>query len=389
MDNVKKLYDERFLRVLNAVERNIPDRVPVMPMLEEWVIHNAKISLKEAFYESADTNFEAYKKTFSQIYVDAQWGNMNILPLKVMNNFGEGLYVLTDDSLQIKGSAGNLMNADEYDQLIKDPLSFITNTLLPRKFPILHGNKEEVEKLIVKALGEWSAFNAHNASVTKRVAEELGVPFMSRGGVFVTPDIMMDYFRDFVGTMGDIKRIPEKFYAACESLFDYTIRMLTATYSTPEDNHWVFTPLHLPTYLNPKEFEKYYFPFLSKLVDEVCVKRGYHQMLFMENLWEPYYDILLDLPQTNKLVGLIEKGDLKKAKDKLGHKMCLMGGMSVNLLRSGTVSQCIDEAKRCLDELAPGGGYIFSTDSVVMAHRDAKAENLIAVCDYVRDHGSY
>ncbi|MBF7097455.1 uroporphyrinogen decarboxylase family protein [Alkalibacter mobilis] len=389
MKITKELYDERFNRVVSAVRREIPDRVPVMPMVEEWVMHHADISLIEAFKNSPDANFEAYKKTFTDVYVDAQWGNMNIFPIDVMSNFGEGLYVLTDHSLQIKGSHGNLMNADEYDQLISDPVNFIGNTLIPRKFPSLTGDKQEIKNKFFKAFDDFKVFLQHNAIVNKRVAEELGIPFMAKGALYTTPDIVMDFLRDFVGTMGDIKRYPDKFYAACDSLFDYTMRMLTSSYTTPEDNHWIFSPLHLPTYLKPKDFEKLYFPFLYKMVDELCVKRGYNQMLFMENLWEPYYEILSDLPKTDKLVGLIEKGDLKKAKDSIGNKMCIMGGMQVDLLARGSVEQCIDQAKWCLDELAPGGGYIFSTDSVIMSHTDAKAENLIAVCDYIHENGVY
>ena len=49
----------------------------------------------------------------------------------------------------------------------------------------------------------------------------------------------------------------------------------------------------------------------------------------------------------------------------------------------------IEVAKKALDIYAPGGGYIFSQDKILLSAADAAAENLIAVNEYVRDNGKY
>ena len=59
------------------------------------------------------------------------------------------------------------------------------------------------------------------------------------------------------------------------------------------------------------------------------------------------------------------------------------------LLKYGTKEECIDEAKRCLEDFAPGGGYIFTTDKFLLCGDDAKIENLAAVNEYVHVHGKY
>jgi uroporphyrinogen-III decarboxylase len=56
----------------------------------------------------------------------------------------------------------------------------------------------------------------------------------------------------------------------------------------------------------------------------------------------------------------------------------------VYLLHYGTKQQVIDEVKRLIDILAPGGGYIFSTGA---AHDNAIPENVEAMFDTVKTYG--
>ncbi len=61
-----------------------------------------------------------------------------------------------------------------------------------------------------------------------------------------------------------------------------------------------------------------------------------------------------------------------------------MGGMTTDLLGNGTKQQCIDYAKKLIDEL--GDGFIFSTNKMVSFRNDCKRENLLAVTDFVRNY---
>lgn len=205
---------------------------------------------------------------------------------------------------------------------------------------------------------------------------------------YLSPDIVLDYLRDFVGISKDIRRCPDKLLQACYELYSYVLEMFDDT-CAPPDGKALFSPLHLPTYLRPKDFEKLYFPFMKKYIEELGVKRGYSIYFFMENQWMPYLDILCDLPDNAKFVGLFEKGDLPEIKHKLRNKVIMMGGMPLSVLARGTKQEVIDKAKECLDTLAYDGGYIFSTDKVLMSYGDAKPENLIAACEYVHEHGKY
>ena len=115
---------------------------------------------------------------------------------------------------------------------------------------------------------------------------------------------------------------------------------------------------------------------------------GYRVMYYMENDWAPYLEYLQDMPK-GPVLGMFEHGDIRHIKNKVGNRFCIGGGMPVNLLKHGTITECIDAAKKCLDELAPGGGYVFGLDMNLLSKEDAKIENLSAVCEYVHIHGKY
>ncbi len=388
-ESLQKKLNEKLNRIQSAVDKKVPDRIPVLPYMDTWMMHYANIGIKKAFTEDPEYLFQSIKKFTDDFYVDALMGVCNIIPIKVLNNFGKGLYVVTDEGLQIVGGKGHTMKDDEYGLLAQDPYRFVANNILPRKYPKLSENPAETTALLEKGFADLAEFKKYNGVVAQRIETELGIPNLPKATCFVTPDIILDYLRDFVGVSSDIRRRPNDFLRGAESLLDWTFDLTFSTYKTPEDRKGiVFSPLHLPTFLKPKDFEKFYFPFMKKMVEELSVKRGYTILYYMENQWEPYLDIMQDLPDA-KVIGMFEHGDLAMIKNKIGSKMTIAGGLKANILRYGTVQQCVDNAKECIDKLGPGGNYIFSVDMILMNLSDAKPENLRAALEYVHVNGKY
>ena len=60
--------------------------------------------------------------------------------------------------------------------------------------------------------------------------------------------------------------------------------------------------------------------------------------------------------------------------------------MKNSMLGNGTKQECLDYAKRLIDELGADGGYLFSQDKMGSYRIDANPENLKAVCDFVLDY---
>lgn len=58
--------------------------------------------------------------------------------------------------------------------------------------------------------------------------------------------------------------------------------------------------------------------------------------------------------------------------------------MKTELLGKGTPQECVDYAKRLVDEM--GSGYIFSQDKMISFKFDCQRENLLAVNDFLRNY---
>ncbi|MDO4275587.1 MAG: uroporphyrinogen decarboxylase family protein [Eubacteriales bacterium] len=387
--NASELYEQRLTRFDDVLSRKLPDRVPIIPNMNTWMYHYAGISVKKAFSEDAGLQFEAAKHLTDNMPIDGLMSTSNTVPLKLAEKVGEGIYTCSDNGVQIKGSGGHLMEPEEYKLLAENPMKFFANVLIPRKFDLFkNASLEKKVDVIKQAFADNVEFMKYNRSANVRIEGELGLPIIIRGTNFLSPDVVLDYLRDFVGISLDVRRHSDELLAACMSLYDYILEMFHDT-ATPPDRKIIFSPLHLPTYLRPKDFAKLYLPFMKRYLEEMSVKQGYSVYFFMENDWMPYLDLLQELPDNAKFVGLFEKGNLKEMKAKLGKKMVIMGGMPVSLLLFGSKEEVIEKTKECLDTLAPDGGYIFSTDKTMMTLNDGKPENMIAACEYVEVHGKY
>lgn len=387
--NKKELYDSKIKLFSDVVNKKIPERVPLCPFVETWVFHYANISIKDAFMNDNNLLFKALNKFIEDVPVDAIGSISNTVPFKMGMNFGDGIYEVSDEGVQIKGSHGKLMEGkEELIELQKGAKEFFANVLAPRKFPILNQSLEKNIDLIKKSIEDFNFFNAYNAQVINRIENELGIPVIVKGTNYNPMDVVLDYLRDFVGISTDIRRSPDELYAACEELYNYIMEMFMDT-AAPPDDKWLFSPLHIPTFMRPKDFERLYFPFMKKYIEEFSVKRGYTLHFFMENDWTPYLDILQELPIDGKVIGLFELGDLKLIKEKMKDRMVFHGGLPVNMLKFGTKEEVRDHVKKTFDQLAPGGRFIYGTDLSMMNLNDGKPENLIEAMTFAKEYGKY
>lgn len=383
------LFQERLDRFNNALCCfGTPDRVPIFPAIEQWAPVYAGISIIDAYQKDPRLLVEAFRKTYNDITIDACYGTGNLIPLRMMNTFGEGIYTVNETTVQIKGSHGCTMQAEEYPELIADAEKFVLNKVIPRKYPSLAQNDAQTIKTWIKGTAGMVDWFLYDQATKELIERQLDTPVVQKGATFLPGDLMLDFFRDFVGVSQDIRRRPEQFYDACEAIFPFTKQLGEMSFFGPRDGGIVFMPLHLPTYLRPADFEKLYFPFMKREAEYIHSK-GKRAMFFCENNWDPYIEMLEDLPG-NGTYCYFEHGDLKKNHDILRKaKICMGGGMSTELLKTGTKEECIDQAKWCLDNLAPGGGYMFSPDMVLLSKNDVNPENFAAVTKYIHENGVY
>jgi hypothetical protein len=145
-------------------------------------------------------------------------------------------------------------------------------------------------------------------------------------------------------------------------------------------------PLHLPSMLKTTDFDRFYWPSF-KTIMEFFAARDVYVIPFYEGDWSRYYDHLQELPP-KKTMGWFEQGDPQELKEKLGDTLCIIGLFPATLLQYGTKEECIAKAKELIDGMT-GGSYIFGTDKELLTAKDGKAENIIAVNQFVMEYGIY
>ena len=81
--------------------------------------------------------------------------------------------------------------------------------------------------------------------------------------------------------------------------------------------------------------------------------------------------------------------DPKKLKKEFGKDLVFWGGGvdTQNILPYGTEQDVRDEVKRRIDELAPGGGFVFA--AVHSIQRDVPPENIQAMWETLQNYGTY
>ncbi|MFZ7131133.1 MAG: uroporphyrinogen decarboxylase family protein [Eubacteriales bacterium] len=383
---MENTYQEKVNRFLTTVNHEEPDRVPVLSLVETMAIAYAGATIEDCAV-SHEAEFEIYSKIFRDVYFDGTLGFGINRAMNVYTALGVNAYFVSEDGTTLQHGEISPMTDDEYDEFIKDPVKFAKNVMFKRKYPKLNLPYPQNKKALKDAVFAFADFGKKMTDGAAYLKENLELP-VTAGAYIISPlDQIFDYFRGFKGTLTDMRRKPEKLIQATEKLEDFCIRLATGNAPKLDPFPFVFSPLHIPTFLGPEKFGKFYWPSYKKML-MALYKRGAKVFVFMEGNWDGYYEYLQELPD-HFMIGSLEKDDPVKVKNILGKKITISGGMPLDILRYGTEQECIDHAKKMVDQLAPGGGYIFSTNLAVLSGEDVNINNFKAVNQFVHEYGVY
>lgn len=116
--------------------------------------------------------------------------------------------------------------------------------------------------------------------------------------------------------------------------------------------------------MNPKKWREYVFPWLEKICT-AAHKRGSKILLHSDgDLMSTFEDIIrsgVDALNPIEPTTANPDYDIFKLKKKYGDKITLVGNISPMMLAEGNQQKIAEYAKKLLKEVAPGGGYIFSS----------------------------
>lgn len=364
------------------------ERIPHLSAAVTWKVFDAGYTLDKAL-----TDFGVMEKCvrhFLDNYpVDA------LLDIGIRNQFNVteafgpgGYYYYTEETVGIKDHAHCTL--DTLDEYIENPDKYIWEKVLPEKFGVQWDSKTlDVWKKTFREYMNFTKFIFRMSSVQK----EYGIPSMAPNNPMF--GAIQFGIEELEANLLGIKQLSAAMRRGPEIL-DRFIEKWDAQHIDPiiekvkkskgPDYNYCFDAsvmMLAHNIMNPKQFERFYWPSLKKLLDAYAEK-GMNIRVFTEGSILRYADYFKDYPK-GVLTFHIEQDNPFEFRKALPN-VAIMGGMTTDLLANGTPDECVAYAKRLCDELGSGGGYIFSENKMLSYRNDATSENMAAVCSFLNDY---
>lgn len=383
MDN-QQLFKERVDLFRRAIEFKKVYRVPLISSAFSSKVCDTGYKLSQALFD-----YNIYKEVMQKYHekynFDVYHENGFRNPLRIARALANGKtnYIINDELNSINYPDIAYMQPYEYDDVIEDFDKYIWEKFIFHKYPNL--TKEQ----LLNGIKETAALGKYLEEITEILASKYGVPPLNKYIYFTPFEFLFNGMRGIKETSLDIRRRPEKIKEALKAIrktFNL-LDLLKGMPKGPVDTHCVdvHTVLLGHTILSAKQFEEIYWPYLKELVD-YAVQNDKRLYIHAEGANERFYDFFQEIPKGYVAIWF-ELDDIFEAKKKIGDKICLCGGFPVVLLQKGTPRQCVDYAKRLIDDLgAADGGYIFSTDKMLSFRSDVNEENMKAITEFVRNY---
>lgn len=390
---MEKDYRPAYNRIYAAMRHEEPDRVPVFCGMGSFAVGYTDSTLGEA-ESSAEKEVEIYLKPHEKLYCDAV--HFAGIPYGPAGSaiIGSPSRFVSADGTTVQHHPCAPMKEDEYGQLINDTENFIWNVCVPRTAKNLALSYKEKKAVISRFMNYLDQkFTAWDL-ISKRLKEEYGRLVLHDAGSPIPPlDLINDYLRDIPGMCTDLRRHPQEVLDACEKVNEYCLRRVGVLNGYQNKKVAEFpmygTYLHFPPFISPKQFEKFFAPTYTEILNRIN-KMGGKVILFLEgkNTWLANQNWLNSLPK-NFACAVYEGDDIVELKKAVGDNITLIGGMRANDLKCLTVDQCKDIAKKAIDELAPGGGYIFGLDVELCSKSDINFDTYCEITEFVHEYGRH
>jgi hypothetical protein len=376
--DVQALHDERKELFENAFDFKHNKRVPSVSNFFTWKILDAGYTLKEAIYD-----YEIMEKVMREFierykfdaYLDV--GTRN--PIRVTDAFGGGYHYIDEENEAVLIDDHHILEREEYREFIENPAAFYWTKGFKRssKPGITVGE-------LKNAVLEFLSFGQFSGKMNQMLFGEYGgLLFFGQMG-FHPFEQLFNTLRGIKEVSLDVRKCKAELKDCMDVIFNtVTLPSLEGALVADDPNTVAATSMAFlgHSVLSVKQFEELYWPYCKIIIDKaIAAKKRISVMCEAEMI--RFAEFFQDVPKGVLMIQL-EQDDVFEFRKKLPN-ISIVGGMPTNLLGYGTKQQNVDYAKKLIDEL--GEGYVFSTDKMMSYRNDAKRENLVAVCDFVREY---
>ena len=376
----EKLQERRQV-VDNAARGKKNTRVPTIANFWTWKILDSDSNVKilechEDLSKMENLVLEFHDRYQFDVYQD----------LGTRNKFNVGMalgnlnYDVNDETGMINALDGNLMEDSEYDEYMSNPLLFKWQKVLPRRYGDL------TYEQFRNGVKEMIKGNEYSNTINQKMMETRGVPMISEGGVWTSPveELFSFGLRGFTKFSRDMRRQADKIDAYIDMKEPGVLSNVENTFKNPNGTgaYNIEACFLAHSCMSSKQFERFMFRTLKK-VAELQVKYDATDYIFVEGSTLQIKDFFEEVKDAHITLG-VEQDDIFEVRKQLPWAS-LGGGMPVELLGNGTVEQCVDCAKKLVEEMGDTN-YVMSQNRMVSFRNDCKRENLLAVQEFVLNY---
>lgn len=427
----EELYNERIQRVKDALSLKEPDRVPITPWTDIFFpALQVGMTHKQAMYKG-----RKYAKAATKVYGRYDW---DLYPPLLVAGLGKMFDGIGHSTIKWPGAADPelslgdnqpyqyiekaWMEPSDYEEILKDPTGYLLRNIIPiqnkslkvfNKFPqisdmtmMFNGAHfffffidKEVKKLIksykrtlFKMIGGLMGMGSYVKKMKKK-----GNPVSGESVFGQAPfDMVSDNLRGMRGAMMDMYRHPEELKELCDRLVQpclYSMEHSPLKMGSPDPNTVAlsFIPLHRGAdgFMSNEQFEEFYWPSLSKLMDGL-IKKNIIPMPFFEGRYNDRLEYLAEFAKEHraKAVYWFHDTDIIKVKEMMGDYVTIKGNVPASLLVGGPPSAVEEYVRKSIEGCMEGGGYLVD-GGVSGIPNEAKHENVKAMTDAVHKYGTY
>ena len=395
--DVEARYAQRLSRYTTALRNEMPDRVPIRPFVAEFTGRYAGYTCQDLAHDYRKA-FDAACKCASDFEWDAVVPNMVYVWTGFAQSLGlkyygiPGIDIPAETGFQYREPRPEaaFMKPDEYDALIEDPTGFLYHTWLPRVSTqvVSTGAPCTVENnlaLVKTSMAMMQYFSDFGPQV-ERLRHECGTVSAIAGILKAPLDIIADKLRGYLGLVDDLFERRDKVMAACEALAPHLAHVAL---TTADANRHVPIGLWMHRggvpFVSPEIFRNIYWATLKPIIQELWAN-GHQTLFYAEGNWDYHLESFAELPERS-IVYHVDQGDIFKARDVLGERFCLSGGVPNTLLALGDSEDVRRQCREIIEGVAREGGYIMDASAIVQ--NDATVENMRTMTEATLEYGVY
>lgn len=377
-----ELYDRRLKNIIDTCNLKEPEKVPIGVDMSCWAFHYAGTT-----YQKVARDIDACSKAFVKFFDDydldfSDSKGLSNLPIYAFQALGSETYQFSTDGCGITHNQANAeyLGPEVYDLVAENPDLFMNETFPKLKVPAFRGTKEAAVKALRQALTEQKLFSQINDRIGYHMTQEREMVGLYDGMqlMYYAPiNNFFDCYRGITNTLTDIRRYKDKVKAACDAIWESNKMWIECSEEEAKQPFpLISTIYHIEPFLNRKQFDDLVWSYLMDGYGDI-IARGKKLYIFAEGSIKHLVDRFKELPK-GSLIFRLDMDDPFEFKKLMDGNCTIVGGMSAELLAAGTPDQCSDYVKRSFDELAPGGGFLFSAAKELISSKDATVENMRA-----------